>query len=262
MSVVIPRGCVTIRWMGEEGVVTQRALACELLNQLGLEELADHFAQHKLCGPPCPWLEYRELVQLDRVLAAVPEPGGPAVTFAMPIGAAPNTEARIGPDANGMVQLARPPDIEGAAGSISHWMAVLSAPLIMDLQDASRARGGRSSPLDLRTILQQVGWAIERTAKKRGANPPKVARCIALLILVDNRQSAFYQALEVNPAAHPFFDHMKPDAHREAWEKWAKARKDARAEVAPVSRGVFREATVRLINDKVRPLIRDRRGPS
>lgn len=38
------------------------------------------------------------------------------------------------------------------------------------------------------------------------------------------------------------------------------ARKAASAEVAPVSRGVFRVATVKLINDEVRELIRDRRG--
>ncbi len=102
--------------------------------------------------------------------------------------------------------------------------------------------------------------AIERTAKKRGANPPHTARCVALLILVDHGHQPFHVKLAVNPEAYPYFDHMKLQQRWETQKDWIDAREAARTEVAPVSRGVFRVATVKLINDEVRELIRDRRG--
>lgn len=248
--------------MGPERLVTQRQLARELLDELGLATLADRFAMPLLNGPQCPWLSKAEDDLLHRMLTALPEPGGPAVSFRMPIGAAPNTQAQV-PTADGMLQFARPPDIDGAAGSISHWLDVLSVPLMMDIPDAFRGeQGGHPSPLDLRAVLQQIGWAIERTAKKYGASPPRTARCIALLLLIDHRQAAFYTKIAVNPERYPIFDHMTlADGHRR-WRRLADARIAAREEVAMVSRGVYREATLRLINGVVRNLIRDRRKAS
>lgn len=260
-EVVIPLGCVRILRMPQAELTTERALACELLNQLGFEELADHLAKTSE-GPPCPWLNDAEHRTLNGVFAAMPELGGPPVSFTMAIGAAPETNAQIGPDPDGMLHFARPPDIAGAAGSIRYWLGTLSAPLIMDIPGASRTRGGRRSPLDLRAILQQIGWAIERTAKKRRAAPPRTAWCVAALIIIENRQQTFHQELAVNDDAYPFFDHMKWDARCETQRDLIDARKAARAKVAAVSRGVHRTEAVRLINDEVRSLIRDRRQPS
>ncbi len=245
--------------MVREDLTTERALACELLNELGFEELADRLAAELLEGPPCPWLDDTEHRVLQLVFTNFPEPGGPAVSFRMELGAAPDTPAQI-PEPDGMVQLARAPDIVGSAGSIWHWRNVLSGAVMIDAGSASRAQGGRRSPLDLRAVLQQLGTAIERTAKIRGANPPHTARCVALLLLVDHGHHPFHLKLVYQPRVFPYFDHMPWSKRLETQEVRIAARKAASAEVAPVSRGVFRVATVKLINDEVRELIRDRRG--
>lgn len=241
-----------------EDLTTERALASELLNGLGFD--GDRLAKMRLNGPVCPWLNEVEHRALQRVFTNFPEPGGPAVSFTMPLGASPDTPAQVGPDADGMLHFARTPDIVGSAGSILHWRGMLSGAVMMDIASGTRAQGGRRSPLDLRAVLRQLGMAIERTAKIRRGNPPRTARCVALLILVDHAQQAFHQKLTVNPEAYPYFDHMKLTDRWETQSAWIDARKAARAEVAPVSRGVFRVATVKLINDEVRELIRDRRG--
>ncbi|MBK7581076.1 MAG: hypothetical protein IPI67_12790 [Myxococcales bacterium] len=124
----------------------------------------------------------------------------------MPLGASPDTPAQVGPDADGMLHFARTPDIVGSAGSILHWRGMLSGAVMMDIASATRAQGGRRSPLDLRAVLQQLGMAIERTAKVRLANPPRTARCVALLLMVDHGQQAFHQKVMVNPEVFPYFD--------------------------------------------------------
>lgn len=246
--------------MKREGLTTERTLACQLLNELGFEGMADRLAKPLLKGPMCPWLNDAEHRALQWVFTNFPEPGGPAVSFGMPLGAAPDTPAQVGPDPNGMLHFARPPNIVGSAGSILHWRGVLSGAVLMDIAPATRTQGGRRSPLDLRAVLQQLGMAIERTAKIRRANPLHTARCVALLLLVDHGHHPFHLKVVFNPRVFPYFDHMPWSKRLETQEAHIAARKAASAEVAPVSRGVFRVATVKLINDEVRELIRDRRG--
>lgn len=244
--------------MKREGLTTERVLACELLNELGFD--GDRLAKMRLNGPVCPWLNEAEHRTLQWVFTSFPEPGGPAVSLNMPLDAAPETPAQIGPDADGMLHFARTPDIVGSAGSILHWRGILSGAVLMDLGSATRARGGRRSPLDLRAVLQQLGMAIERTAKIRRANPPHTARCVALLLLIDHGHLPFHLKLVHQSRVFPYFDHMSWAERLETQEARIAARTAASAEVAPVSRGVFRVATVKLINDEVRELIRDRRG--
>lgn len=250
---------VTISGMKCEGLTTERTLACELLNELGFEELADRLAAPLLEGPPCPWLNDAEHRALQWVFTNFPELGGPAVSFAMPLGAAPDTAAKVGPDADGMLHFARAPDIVGSAGSILHWRGVLSGAVLIDFGSATRAQGGRRSPLDLRAVLQQLGRAMERTAKIRRANPPHTARCLALLLLIDHGHHPFHLKLVYQSRVFPYFDHMSWSKRLETQEARIAAREAASAEVALVSRGVFHVATVKLINDEVRELIRDRR---
>lgn len=250
---------VRISGVKREELTTERALACELLNELGFEELADRLAAELLEGPPCPWLDDFEHRALQQVLVRFPELGGPGVSFRMALGAAPDTPAQI-PQPDGMLQLARAPDIVGSAGSIWHWRGMLSGAVMIDLGSATRAQGGRRSPLDLRAVLQQLGMAIERTAKLRRANPPHTARCVALLLMVDHGHHPFHLKVVYQPREFPYFDHMPWSKRLETQEARIAARKAASAEVMPVSRGVFRVATVKLINDEVRELIRDRRG--
>lgn len=247
--------------MKREDLTTERTLACELLNELGFEELADGLAAPLVEGPPCPWLDDSEHRALQWVLINFPELGGPAVSFRMKLGEAPDTPAQI-PEPDGMMQLARAPDIVGSAGSIWHWRGMLSAAVMIDIESATRAQGGRRSPLDLRAVLRQLGMAVERTAEIRGANPPHTARCVALLLLVDHGHHPFHLKLVYQPRVFPYFDHMPWSKRLETQQARIAARKAASAEVMPVSRGVFRVATVKLINDEVRELIRDRRGPT
>ncbi len=82
---------VRISGVKREDLTTERALACELLNELGFD--GDRPAKMRLNGPVCPWLNEAEHWALQRVFTNFPEPGGPAVSFTMPLGASPDALA-------------------------------------------------------------------------------------------------------------------------------------------------------------------------
>ncbi|MBK7581075.1 MAG: hypothetical protein IPI67_12785 [Myxococcales bacterium] len=65
--------------MDRDDLTTERALACELLNELGFD--GDRLAKMRLNGPVCPWLNEAEHRALQWVFTNFPERGGPAVSF-------------------------------------------------------------------------------------------------------------------------------------------------------------------------------------
>jgi hypothetical protein len=233
-------------------------LTFEFLNEIGFEEFADRIAQPRLIGPRCPWLTRGEGDLLHRFIHAMPEPGGPSITFYKTKRVGPNVDARIGCDENGMVQLARPAQIRGNLGSIACWGAALVAALRCELGNSSRRHGGRSSPLDARSCLQQMGAAIDRIAEMRNARAPKTARCVTLILMINHWHLPLHLSVAVNPEAFPVFEHMRFGDYREVCHEYIDARKRAHAEASMIAQGVFRVETVKLINAEVRDLIRDR----
>lgn len=246
--------------MARQALVTLSSEVAWLLDQIGYAKAADKIA-HKRGEQRTPWLSREEHHCIHRLLSCVPERGGPAIAFDVPLGRTDRTDRS--PESQALwLQFTRPVDAPRSTGSIRFWMDALAGAQLMG-RVIARPAGGRPSALDLSACLINVQHAIVRCASNKNVDPPREpARCVAALLWLFAMHGPFHVYVRGKREKTLLFRHkndtdpfsvvLRIDAARSKWL----------AQVAETERGVMPRSALSRLAKEVRSLARDRSASS